>query len=203
MPILPMRASRGNQGERYMVNEVLDAAVVPHNRPEVDHLLDRLSDPTVAASLNTLLDNIELLAVLVAGLDGLARKGEVIGDTFAEVLDQVRSATQSTGLDLMQSAQQLSTIIPTLAAASPAVNRILASPIVEPEPINVLSETAVALVDGLKAAEAGGTRLGLRGLFRATKDKDVQRGLGFVVEVARVFGRDLDKRSARTAAGKV
>jgi uncharacterized protein YjgD (DUF1641 family) len=186
-----------------MANEVLDAPVVLHDRPEVDHLLDRLSDPTVAASLNSLLDNIELLAVLVAGLDGLARKGEVIGDTIAEVLDQVRSTTQSTGLDPMQTARQLSTIIPTLAAASPAINRILASPIVEPEPIDVLSETAVALVDGLKAAEAGGTRLGLRGLLRATRDKDVQRGLGFVVEVARVFGRDLDRRSARTAGGKV
>jgi len=120
----------------------------------VDHLLDRLNDPTVAASLNSLLDNIELLAVLVAGLDGLARKGEVIGDTIAEVLDQIRSTTQSTGLDPMQAAQQLGTIIPTLAAASPAINRILESPIVEPEPIDILSETAVALVDGLKAAEA-------------------------------------------------
>ena len=184
-----------------MANELLDAPVAPHHGPEVDHLLDRLNAPTVAASLNSLLDNIELLAVLVAGLDGLARKGEVIGDTIAEVLDQIRSTTQSTGLDPMQAAQQLGTIIPTLAAASPAINRILESPIVEPEPIDILSETAVALVDGLKAAEAKKTRLGLRGLLRATRDKDVQRGLGFVVEVAKVFGRDLDKRSAQTTDG--
>jgi len=53
-------------------------------------------------------------------------------------------------------------------------------------------------VDGLKAAEAGQTRLGLMGLWRATRDRDVQRGLGFVVEVARVFGRDLGKRPAAT-----
>ncbi len=125
----------------------------------------------------------------------------MIGDTIAEVLDQIRSTTQSTGLDPMQAAQQLGTIIPTLAAASPAINRILESPIVEPEPIDILSETAVALVDGLKAAEAKKTRLGLRGLLRATRDKDVQRGLGFVVEVAKVFGRDLDKRSAQTTDG--
>jgi uncharacterized protein YjgD (DUF1641 family) len=184
-----------------MANELLDAPVAPNDRPEVDHLLNRLNDPVVAASLNSLLDNIELLAVLVAGLDGLARKGEVIGDTIAEVLDQVRSTTQSTGLDPMQAAQQLGTIIPTLAAASPAINRILESPIVEPEPIDILSETALALVEGLKAAEAGKTRLGLRGLLRATRDKDVQRGLGFVVEVARVFGRELDRRSAQTTDG--
>jgi len=181
-----------------MANELLDVPVVAHDRPEVDRLLDRLEDPTVAASLNSLLDNVELLAVLVAGLDGLARKGEVIGDTIAEVLDQIRATGQSTGLDPVHTAQQLGTIIPTLAAASPAINRILESPIVEPEPIDVLSETAVALVDGLKAAEAGQTRLGLMGLWRATRDRDVQRGLGFVVEVARVFGRDLGKRPAAT-----
>jgi len=185
-----------------MVNELLDVPVAAPDRPEVDRLLDRLNDPTVAASLNSLLDNIELLAVLVAGLDGLARKGEIIGDTIAETLEQIRSTGRSTGLDPLAAAQQLGTIIPTLAAASPAINRILESPIVEPEPIDVLSETAVALVDGLKAAEAGETRLGLRGLLKATRDRDVQRGLGFVVEVARVFGRDLDKRStARPPAG--
>jgi uncharacterized protein YjgD (DUF1641 family) len=182
-----------------MSKELLEAPMALHDRPEVNRLLDRLNDPTVAASLNSLLDNIELLAVLVAGLDGLARKGEVIGDTIAEVLDQVRATSQSTGLDPLQAAQQLGTIIPTLAAASPAINRILESPIVEPEPIDVLSETALALVAGLKAAESGKIRLGLMGLFRATRDKDVQRGLGFVVEVARVFGRDLDKRSSSPA----
>lgn len=160
-------------------------------RPETERLLDRLEEPRTAEALHTLLDNAELIAVLVNGLDGLARKGEVIGDTIAEVLAEAKAAGRATGLDPVRTTQQLSTLIPTLADASPAINRILDSPIVEPEPIEVLSETAVALVRGLKVAQATEAQLGITGLLRATRDPDVQRGLGFVVAVAREFGRVL------------
>jgi hypothetical protein len=168
--------------------------VVAQQHSEVDRLVDRLNEPRTAASLHQLLDNVELLAVLLSGIDGLARKGEIIGDTLAEVLYEVRAAGRATGLDAKETTRQLATLIPTLAEASPAINRILDSPIVEPEPIAILSETAVALVKGLQAAQANQTMVGLRGLIKATKDPDVQRGLGFVIEVARVFGRDLADR---------
>lgn len=158
---------------------------------EVERLVERLAEPRTSAALHTLLDNIELLAVMVNGLDGLARKGEVIGDTLGEVLHEVRAAGRATGLDVRTTSQQLATLIPTLAEASPAINRILESPIVEPEPIAVLSEAAEALVKGLQAAQQNQTKVGLRGLLKATKDEDVQRGLGFLIEVAKVFGRDL------------
>ena len=174
-----------------MVADALDDTVHVSSRIETERLLDRLEDPGTAAALHSLLDNAELLAVLVTGLDGLARKGEVVGDTLAEVLHELRAAGRSTGLDPMTTSRQLSTLIPTLADASPAINRILDSPIVEPEPIDVLSETAVALVAGLRAAQANETQLGALGLLRATRDPDVQRGLGFLVEVARVFGREI------------
>ncbi len=167
-----------------------DTAV--RDQTEIDRLVDRLSQPQTASALHLLLDNAELLAVMVSGLDGLARKGEVIGDTLAEVLNEVRAAGKATGLDVRETSRQLSTLIPTLAEASPAINRILASPIVEPEPIAVLSEAAEALVKGLQAAQANQTKVvGIRGLLKVTKDPDVQRGLGFLVEVAKVFGRDL------------
>jgi AcrR family transcriptional regulator len=169
-----------------------------HVRPEVERLLDRLEDPRTATALHTLLDNAELIAVLIGGLDSLARKGEVIGDTLAEVLLEVRAATRASGLDPATTSRQLATLIPTLADASPAIQRILDSPIVVPEPIDVLSETAVALVRGLKAAQANNTRVGITGLARATRDPDVQRGLGFLIEVAREFGRVLDDDNAAT-----
>lgn len=162
---------------------------------EVERLVERLAEPRTAAALHTLLDNLELLAVMANGLDGLARKGEVIGDTLGEVLHEVRAAGRATGLDVRTTSQQLATLIPTLAEASPAINRILESPIVEPEPIAVLSEAAEALVKGLQAAQQNQTKVGLRGLLRATKDEDVQRGLGFLIEVAKIFGRDLKNQS--------
>lgn len=158
---------------------------------ELDHLVARLSEPRTAAALHTLLDNAELLAVMISGIDGLARKGEVIGDTLADALAEARAAGRATGLDVRTTSRQLATLIPALAEAAPAINRIVSSPIVEPEPIAVLSEAATALVKGLESAQQKGTKLGLRGLMKATRDDDVQRGLGFLVEVARVFGRDM------------
>ena len=68
---------------------------------------------------------------------------------------------------------------------------IASSPIVSPEPVAVLSEAAVSLVEGLQTAQTKQTRLGLRGLYQATRDPDVQRGFGFIIEVAKVFGRKL------------
>ncbi len=162
-----------------------------HPQSEADRLLERLEDPRTAAALNTIVDNLELLAVLVAGLDGLARKGEVIGDTLAEVLHEVRATAQSTGLDPATTAQQLATVIPTLADASPAINRVLESPIVEPEPIEVLSDAATAAVTGLKRAQANDTQMTVFGAVRATRDPDVQRGIGYAIEVLRALGQDL------------
>jgi len=182
--------------------EALVAPDAAQDRPQVEKLLDRLNEPGVAASLNVLLDNIELLAVIVAGMDGLARKGELIGDTLAEVYGQMRAAGRASGLDPVVTTRQLATVIPTLAEASPAINRVLESPIVEPEPIEVLSEAAVALVDGLRAAESKATTLGLRGVMTATRDPDVRRALGFVVEVARVFGRDLARGRRFSASSR-
>ncbi|MFI5040271.1 MAG: DUF1641 domain-containing protein [Acidimicrobiales bacterium] len=165
--------------------------VVVRDQVELDRLIDRLSEPQVVASLNLLLDNVELIAVMVSGMDGLARKGEVIGDTLAEVLYEVRAAGRATGLDLRETSGQLATLIPTLADASPTINRILESPIVQPEPIEVLSNAAESLVEGLQTAQANQTKAGLRGLYKASKDEDVQRGFGFLIEVAKVFGRHL------------
>lgn len=163
-------------------------------RPGAERLLDRLEEPRTAAALDSLLDNAELLAVLIGGLDGLARKGEVIGDTLAEVLEEARAAGRSTGLDPLHTSRQLATLIPTLANASPAINRVLDSPIIDPEPLDVLGELAIALVAGCREAQRNQTSLGLRGALKATKDPDVRRGIGFVVEIARVLGRDLATR---------
>jgi hypothetical protein len=166
---------------------------------EVARLVERMNEPQTAAAMHTLLDNIELLAVIVSGIDGLARKGETIGDTIAEVLAEARAAGRATGLDVRTTSRQLSTLIPALADAAPAIQRIVASPIVNPEPIAVLSEAAEALVKGVKAAQENDSRLGLGGLLKALRDDDVQRTVGFVIEVARVFGKEVS--NVRIAPG--
>jgi len=79
-----------------------------------------------------------------------------------------------------------------LVQATPALNTILHSKLIDPQAVAILAELGEALVDGKAAAEVnpGGPK-GLLGLWRVSKEKDVNRGLGFLVQVARAFGRRL------------
>lgn len=170
-----------------------------------DQLRERLDDPAVAESLNNLLDHADLLAILLTGLDGFVRRGDQITGTVASALDELRAGASSASLpsfdgvaaelrsvDVQALAASLSSLTAALVAATPTLNRLLQSPLTDPKAADVLAELGQALIDGKAAAAAdpGGPR-GLFGLWRVSKDKDVNRGLGFLVQVARAFGKHL------------
>ncbi len=166
-------------------------------------LRERLADPGVAESLNRLLDHADLLAVLVDGLDGFVRRGDEISSSLSSAVDELRGPVGSlsarfSGFDELKSvdrqglADSVSSLAAALVAAMPAMNKILQSPLMDPQAAEVLAGMGTALVDGKAAAEAdpGGPK-GLFGLWRVSKDKDISRGLGFLLQVARAFGRQL------------
>lgn len=173
----------------------------PVRSAEIDHLIERLGEPRTAAALNNLLDNIELISIVVSGLDELARRGDVISDTMAEVITEVRAAGSATGLDVGQTTHQLAAIIPALADAAPAIRRLSDSAIVEPESVEVVGLAGRALVDAFDRAQSSDVRVGLGGMYKATRDPDVQRGLGFLIELARSFGLSLKSPGHRGLAG--
>ncbi|GAB3001364.1 DUF1641 domain-containing protein [Mycobacterium bourgelatii] len=161
-----------------------------------DQLRERLDDPAIAASLNTLLDHADLLAVLLSGLDGFVRRGDAISDSLASAVGELRTGVQAElqSVDLQALVSSLASLTSALVDATPALNKILHSPLVEPQTADVLVELGQALVEGKAAATAdpGGPK-GLMGLWRVSKDKDVSRGMGFLVQVARAFGRRLPR----------
>ncbi|MCV7031941.1 DUF1641 domain-containing protein [Mycobacterium sherrisii] len=173
-----------------------------------DQLRDRLDDPAVAASLNDLLDHADLLAILLTGLDGFVRRGDEITDTLASAVDELRTgareassanlpgfdgvASELRSVDMQALAASLASLAAALVTATPALTKILQSPLIDPRATDVLAELGQALVEGKAAAKAdpGGPK-GLFGLWRVTRDKDINRGLGFLVQVARAFGKHL------------
>lgn len=170
-----------------------------------DRLRERLDDPAVAASLNSLLDHADLLAILLTGLDGFARRGDEITESLATAVDELRSASWTssgplpngapTGLpsiDVRALAASLATLASALAAATPTLSNFLNSSLLDPQAVDVVGGLGKALIEGKAAAAAdpGGPK-GLFGLWRVSRDKDVNRGLGFFVQVARAFGRHL------------
>lgn len=168
-----------------------------------DQIRDKLDDPKVAASLNNLLDHADLLAVLVTGLDGFVRRGDAITDSLSAVVSDFKGASVAgvvpgadalKGVDLQGLAQSLATLSNSLVGATPALNTLLSSRLTDPAAAEVLAQLGQALVEGKAAAAAdpGGPK-GLFGFWKVTKDPDVVRGLGFMIQVARAFGRQVGK----------
>jgi hypothetical protein len=163
----------------------------------VDAVMERLNDPAVAASLVTLLDNAELLSTLVLGLSGLIERGDVIMDSVAESVAELKAAGGSFGdSSALATLKEGAIAARQLAASAPLVEQVLGSSMARPETIELLSEVSAAATDGAARARANDTRVvGVRGALHALKDPDVQRGLGLVVEISRSLGRGMNSRN--------
>jgi hypothetical protein len=166
-----------------------DATVNTAGMP-ADAVLERLNDPGVAAALVTLLDNAELLSTLVLGLSGFMERGDMIMDAVAEGVNDFKSARgEGPGADL-PSISELGAVVGELAEARPALQGVLASSMVRPDTIALLSDLSEAATEGAATARANQTRVGgIRSLLALLRDDEVQRGLGLVVEISRALGR--------------
>lgn len=164
-----------------------------------DRLIQRLDDPGVASSLSLILDHADLLAILIVSIDGLVRRAEVIGDSVsATVADARQGLTAAKGqrsfpeVDVAALTDTVTRLAASAIDAAPALDRLLHSALIDPQTADVLAQAGDALLEGKQAAEADprGPK-GVFGLMRITKDPDVSRGLGFMIQVARAFGKRL------------
>lgn len=169
-------------------------------------LIRRLEDPKTAAALGQLLDHAELVAFLVDSIDGFVRRADVISDSVASGVAEVKQLAGSSGqrpwpaVDVAALSETVARLGAAAAAAAPVVERLLNSPLTDPQTADTLAQLGEAVVAGRQAAAAD--RRGPKGIFalmRATKDPDVARGLGFMIHIARAVGRSLgqDPQSAR------
>jgi hypothetical protein len=166
----------------------IDAAASTRSAAPIDAVTERLNDPGVAASLVTLLDNAELLSTLVLGLSGLVSRGEMIVDSLAEGIHDLRAAG-SARPDGAPSLAELRTVTSELVEAAPALRQVLASSMTTPATIDLLSMLSEAAVEGADRARRNRTEVGAFGAVKALKEPEVQRGLGLLIEIARALGR--------------
>lgn len=163
----------------------------------LDPVLSRLDDPRVAEALGDLLDHADLLAILVVGLDGLLRRGDQISGALGDALGELRGAAAGApqalvGLDLPKLAGSLKVLSSAVSDATPALETLLRSDLTDARAIEVISVAARSLVIGAEQARNEPVKTyGALGLLRVLKDEDVARGLGFLIQVARAFGREL------------
>lgn len=148
------------------------AAPAVSTGPAAEALRARLEDPRVAAALNELLDRADVIAFLVEGLEGFLRRGEVIADSLADALGDLRGAGASG----------------PIAAAQPVLRELFPR-VAEPETLAVLTRLVTALGDAGRAEPA--PPAGARALLRGLRDPDTLAGLGFLLRIANALGRGL------------
>jgi hypothetical protein len=178
--------------------ETLDTDALVAESPG-DEVIARLDDPAIASSLLLILDHADLLATIIVGLDQLLRRAEVIGDSVTSGVAEIRDlAASSNGqrawpsIDFAALSDSITRLSSAVVDATPAIDRLLRSPLTDPQTAEVLAEVGEALIEGKQAAAADprGPK-GVFALMRVTKDPDISRGLGFMFQIARAFGRRL------------
>ncbi|MBL8930288.1 MAG: DUF1641 domain-containing protein [Kineosporiaceae bacterium] len=154
-----------------------------------DQLRARLDDPQVAASLNALLDNVDVLALLIQMVNGVLQRGDTITESLSAALHEVRGATGHGPGYLVEPTRKLVEDAPAIADAATA---LIDSGMLRREVVDLLGRFANAAVDGVRTAERNHTSLGgVLPTVRALRDPDVARGMGMLIEVARSIGKTL------------
>ncbi len=181
----------------------------------VDAVTERLNDPAVAASLVSLLDNVEMLSTLVTGLNEFFERGDTIIDSVASGVREFKDARAAGGSSfdltkfsadakalmstlneampvLREALPLLHDALPVLNEALPTVRQLLSSGMVNDEVIELLATVSTSAVEGARAARANDTTVkGVLGTLKALKDPDVQRGMGLLVEIAKALGTNI------------
>lgn len=173
--------------------------------PELEALVERLEDPRVAAGLQNLLDHVDLLAILVVGLDGFVSRSEVIGAALADSVTELRTAADATKLaapvDVAGVATSLVALSSALPKLTPTLTRVadedflanmLDSGIFSPDSLAHIGVLAGAINQGASDAVEQPIQIkGAMSMYRQLKDPDTARGLGYTLSILKAVGHAL------------
>jgi hypothetical protein len=145
----------------------------------------RLDEPQVAAALNNLLDHADLLAIVAVALDGFLSRGDVIANTLAEAVGELRG---SGGIGNPLAGVDVKGLVGAAKDAAPAIQNLLGQ-VGDPRTVETVTQLTTAVAEARKSPAPAPT--GALALLRALKDPEVAAGLGFFLDVARQFGRQI------------
>lgn len=153
-------------------------------------LLERMTEPTTARALASVLDRSEHLERLSA----LAENAPDAIATAVDILDAEYARAAARGYDPEEIVRQALSSLARLGELfqSEEFDALLKSGVLDPEALEIVGSLGSALVESQKEARRGETpRRGLFGLLGALRDPDVQRAIGFVTTFAKRFGQKL------------
>ncbi|MEO1443182.1 MAG: DUF1641 domain-containing protein [Chloroflexota bacterium] len=162
-----------------------------------EQLLERLNDPQTAAALNSILDNLELIAFSVSAMDGFLQRGDAVIEAVSSGVRDVKESLPSEQIDLLTSPDfvpQMTELLKTGAqlaqiTQSEEFQALLQSGVLAPETLKVVGQAGDALVE---SKNADIEPPGILDLFRALRDPDVIASLGFLLAFSKAFGKKLN-----------
>lgn len=186
--------------------------------PEFDDFLDKnnlatfkllVGEVNKPETLNAIAQIIQLApvaAVLLGGIDGFLKRGDVIMENIGVLIREAQPQISGANFDeIVRIAQQLPQMLPALLQNLPTLMRtgarlaeitesaevqaFLNSKMLSPQTIGFLGEVGEMVVTTQENFQAAPKEVGVWGLYKAINDPDVQRGLGFIIELGRNFGK--------------
>ncbi len=140
--------------------------------------LERLTRPQTMTSLRQVIDLAENAPNLVA--------------TMTDIMDELMAEAEKQGLDLTHIVDDGGRLLIGLLklTTSAELRALTSSGMLDPRALESLGTVAKTLIE---ANETEPPRVGMLGAIRALSDSDTQRALGFLLRVARGFGRTLKR----------
>lgn len=203
----------------------MTATLAEVDKASIETLLEKLENPEVVAALSSLLDNVDLLAVLIAGLNGLVQRSELMGEAIMDGFGDLRTMTggvtapeEIMGLNvktvlgdvtelskalpaLTEALPQLTSILPKVApglaeiADAGLIDEFIRSGLTEARSVDQLGNLLKGVAKGINSKPVEVS--GVLSLVRQVKDPDVSRGLGFALGLLQAIGAQIGQSKNR------
>lgn len=214
---LPTLAKTGNKISKLAETKEFDELLQPEKLALLKELSDKLGNPQTLAALNEIIENAPTIAFLATGLSEFLKRGEEVADNIGEALQEFRpTLSDEYAANLGSLVSQLPKTLPTITenlppllekapilmqttaklgeiAESEGVQAFLNSGMLTPELVDLLGNIGQTTVQTEAEFRQNPKSISLFGLYGATKDEDVQRGLGFMIALAKNIGKMLKK----------
>jgi Uncharacterized conserved protein len=214
---LPTLAKTGNKISKLAETKEFDELLQPEKLALLKELSDKLGDPQTLAALNEIIENAPTIAFLTKGLSEFLKRGEEIADNIGEAVHEFSPTfggenAAALGTLVSQLPKTLPTITENLPpllekapvlmqtttklgeiAESEGVQAFLNSKMLTPELVELLGSIGQTAVRTEAEFRRSPKKVSLFGLYKETKDEDVQLGLGFLIALAKNVGQMLKK----------
>ncbi|MBS1793838.1 MAG: DUF1641 domain-containing protein [Acidobacteria bacterium] len=214
---LPALARTGNKIAKITENQDFDELLQAEKIAALKDLSNKLVNPITMSALNELIDNAPTFAFLAKALHDFLNRGEEIADNIGETLREFRPQMSGEyAANFATLVSHLPEALPTITenlppllekapilmqttaklgeiAESEGVQSFLNSGMLTPELVSLLGDIGKTTVKTEAEFRANPKPVSLFGLYGATKDDDVQRGIGFLIALAKNIGKMLKK----------